>query len=282
MKNASLVAVLSIAFSSLAAIGCNGQHDPFAGDDFDPVMYTMDGPNIPNGANPACLADPDIRLAIMELGNNRLSIEGTTEDGRPMLPKMSAVGPACRHVIKDILECALGDDQSARDSEAGENYVGRVGLATEWENRALTDQERRWISGCMVQRLNYFGISVPILLEGNQDPIAIDEELRQDYPFAESTAWGDIFTPGLSEFAWVCTEKDVWSLCGRDRGEPWIDTRVCDGVQNCGINFVGKCGDVCVEGANGYWDCSGQFGYTETVRVRMQTNTHEPILGACE
>lgn len=262
MKKSSFVA-LSIVCASTVALG-------------------GEGPKLPNGASPACLADLNVREALKALGDDKVTAGGTAPDGTPMLPSMPSVPAVCRHVIKDVMECALGDGQSVMDQENGEVYTGQVGLAEEWENMSLSAQERRWVSACMIQRLNYFGISVPVLLEGDEEGIEIDQGLSQDYPFAESTAWGDIFTGNEGKIAWICTEEDVWSICPRDLGEPWMDTRVCDGAQNCGIAFAGRCEDACVLTAGGYWDCSAQYGFSETVRVRMQTNTHPPVLGMCQ
>lgn len=284
MKKSRLVA-LSIAGASLVALGCNGQPGgvPVSGDDLDlPLGALGGGPTVPNGASPACFADLTVRQALADLAGDRATTGGVAPDGTSMLPSMPEVPAACRHILKDVMECALRDDQAVMDQETGAIYTGYVGLATEWEVRALDAEERRWVSACMVQRLNYFGISVPILLEGQKAEIETDESYRGDYPFAESTAWGDVFTGSAGEFAWICTEEDVWSLCPRDLGEPWVDTRVCDGVQDCGIAFAGRCSDACDPTAGGYWDCSAKYGFAETVRVRMQTNTHEPILGACE
>jgi hypothetical protein len=284
MKNSSLVA-LSIACASVVAMGCHGQSGdvPVAGNEPDPPFSTLGGgPTIPNGASPACLSNSRVRQAITALGNDRVTAGGVAMDGTYLLPSMPDVPSECRHILKDLMECALRDDQSVMDQENGAVYTGQVGLAEEWGSRALFDRERRWVSACMIQRLNYFGISVPILLEGDTAPIAVDPVLRQSYPFAESTAWGDIFKGSAGDFAWICTEEDVWSICPKDLGEPWVDTRVCDGVQDCGIAFAGRCSDACTLTAGGYWDCSAQFGFVETVRVRMETNTHPPVLGMCQ
>lgn len=281
MKKSSLVAVLSIAGASLVAIGCNGQPGPIGGDELDLPYDTLEGgPTMPNGASPACLASQTVREALEGLAGDALVGKDTAGD-LPLLPSMPDVPSECRHIIKDVIECALDDTLTVVDKDTAEEYTGHVGLATEWEHRALDAEERRWVSACMIQRLNYFGMSIPILLEGEKDVINIDEDLQHSYPFAESTAWGDIFTGSAGEYAWICTEEDVWSTC-EDLGEPWVDARVCDGVQDCGIHFAGRCQDVCDLSPGGYWDCSTQFGFFETVRVRIETNPHPPVLGMCE
>lgn len=284
MKKSSLVA-LSIVLGSLSALGCHGQPGGAsdAGDELDVPLGTLgSGPKVPNGASPVCLADMNVRQALAALAGDRITAGGTASDGTFMLPSMPGVPSQCRHIVEDVMQCALGEGQSARDEDTGAVYVGQVGLAEEWADRALTDRERRWVSGCLIQRLNYFGITVPVLLEGDTDPIAIDEDFRGEYPFAESTAWGDVFKGSAGELAWICTEEEVWSICPRDLGKPWIDTRVCDGVEDCGITFAGRCADACEANAGGHWDCSAQYGFVETVRVRMQDNPHPPVLGACE
>lgn len=288
MKKSSL-AVLSIAGACLLALGCNGPDGHgVTGDEFELPVETMGGgPTIPNGATAACLSDQAIRASLEQIANDPIFSGGMSPTGLPLLNHVDVPAP-CRHIIKDVVECALGTEQSVLDEDAGLVYTGIVGLAEEWEKEPLSQEQRRWVSACMIQRLNYFGMSIPILLEGAQTNILINHELEQIYPFAESTAWGNVFDgSAIGAFGYICTEEDVWSICPEYHGKEWIDTRVCDGVQggvpNCGITFLGKCEDWCTPTADGYWVCPWQNNtwIPETIRVRMETNTHEPILGPC-
>ncbi len=270
----------SIVFASASLMGCVGGDEPVE-DDLSPPLETLQGPGVNNGLIPSCLADQAIRRTIEDLARDGIARE-VDQSGMRILRRTPDIPVTCRKIVQDLVECALGDEQSVIDRETDTVYYGSVGLAKEWVGLPLSASESRWVSACMIQHLNYFGMVVPILLEGDHPAIAQNPERQQEYPFQESTAWGDLFNPPANgSIGWICTEMDVWSTCPEDLGGPWIDTRVCDGVANCGIQFVGRCEQNCTRTATGGWDCSAQYGYTETVRARMQTNTHPPILGPC-
>jgi hypothetical protein len=76
----------------------------------------------------------------------------------------------------------------------GELYRGWWGLAPSWLGGVLNTDGRRYVTACMVQQLNYYGAHVPILLEGNHPALAASVNYSAQYPLAESTVFGDLFS----------------------------------------------------------------------------------------
>jgi hypothetical protein len=137
------------------------------------------------------------------------------------------------------------------------------------------------VTGCLVERLNASGTSVPILLEGPNPAIAQDPELEAVYSIPESTAFGDLFSstnplsglvPAFS--AYVCWE-DMLPQSRGTLGLPLLEQRICDDAPLCGLVTLGPCSLVCTD--NGpYRACSPSLlspAWTQTVRVRLQTLT---------
>jgi hypothetical protein len=134
----------------------------------------------------------------------------------------------------------------------------------------------------MVQRLNYFGASVPILLEGPHSAIAQHPTYGPRYPIEESTAFGDLFssttplTGLLPAFTvYVCWESMLPQSCD-PLGLPLLfEERICDGAPLCGLMTLGPCATSCTQ--NGpYWACKPDLlspSWTQTVRVKLETAT---------
>ena len=106
--------------------------------------------------------------------------------------------------------------------------------------------------------------------------LAPNRQVDPNYPFVESSAWGDLFSSidpligGKPPYkAYVCAESDLASTCGSDSGLAEIKLRICDkmGAQ-CGLTFKGVCGSPtsgCVN-VGGYWSCGTN---AQTVRVQL-------------
>ncbi|WP_309887719.1 hypothetical protein [Archangium sp.] len=236
-----------------------------------------DPPKGLNGTSPACFWAHGTQQALRSLGQAAL------DQGAGFLPDipLSQVSESCRHVLRSAVECALTPDQSVVDAVTGELYTGWWGLAPSWSSNVLETQGRRYVTACMVQRLNYYGASVPILLEGPSSPIARTASFDAQYAIEESTVFGDLFsstTPLLGLLpafnVYVCWESLLPQSCGL-WGLPLLEKRICDDVPLCGLVTLGPCALSCVE--NGpYWKCRPKLlasWWTETVRVKLETAT---------
>ena len=107
-------------------------------------------PNGANGTRPSCFWAHGTQQALRALGGAAL------DQGQGQLPSipLTQVSADCREVLRSAVQCALTQDQSVTDAVTGEHYTGWWGLAPSWLNGALDVDGRRFVTGCMVQRLN--------------------------------------------------------------------------------------------------------------------------------
>ncbi|WP_257463068.1 hypothetical protein [Archangium lipolyticum] len=233
-------------------------------------------PNGLNGTKPSCFWASGTQQALRMLGGAAL------DQGAGSLPDipLSQVSQSCRHVLRSAVQCALTPDQSIRDPVTDEVYTGWWGLAPSWRGEVLNTEGRRYVTACMVQRLNYYGTSVPILLDGPHSALAGGTAHASQYPIEESTVFGDLFSsttpllgilPAFNVF--VCWESLLPQSCGLLGLPLLLEKRICDDVPLCGLLTLGPCALSCVEDGS-HWKCRpGLLGplWTETVRVKLET-----------
>jgi hypothetical protein len=244
----------------------------------NPLLDDRPPPNGANGTRPGCFWATGTQQALRTLGGTALDQGAGFITNIPL----SQVSADCREVLRSAVECALTPEQSVSDPVTGTLYTGWWGLAPSWRNESLNVDGRRYVTGCMIQRLNYYGASVPILLEGAHPAIAQNAAFGPQYPIEESTAFGDLFssttplTGLLPAFnAYVCWESLLPQSCGL-LGLPLLfEERICDGVPLCGLITVGPCATSCTQ--NGpYWSCKPNLlapSWPQTVRVKLETET---------
>lgn len=236
-------------------------------------------PNGANGTRPSCFWAAGSQQALRTLGGAALNQGGGSITSIPL----SQISEDCREVLRSAVECALTPDQSVSDPVTGETYTGWWGLAPSWLGSVLNTDGRRYVTACMVQRLNFSGTEVPILLEGPHSAIAQNATYAPQYPIAESTVFGDLFSSTtlldglLPAFnVYVCWESLLPQACGGILNLPLLFAeRICDDLPLCGVMTLGPCSLSCVQ--NGpYWQCKpGLFSpwWTQTVRVKLETAT---------
>lgn len=232
-------------------------------------------PNGANGTPPSCFWAPGAQQALRTLGGAAL------DQGAGFLTdiSLSQVPQECRQVLRSAVACALTPEQSVSDPVTGDIYRGWWGLAPSWREESLNVDGRRYVTGCMVQRLNYFGASVPILLEGAHPAIAQHPQYGPQYPIAESTVFGDLFSsttpltgllPAFNVF--VCWESVLPQACGLLNLPLLFEERICDDAPLCGVVPVGPCATACTQ--NGaYWQCKPNLlsqAWPQTVRVKLE------------
>jgi hypothetical protein len=242
----------------------------------DEVVDERPPPNGANGTSPSCFWAQGTQQALRTMGGSALD-QG---QGQLLSIPLTQVSSKCREVLRSAVECALTREQSVQDPVTGERYTGWWGLAPAWQSGALDVDGRRYVTGCMVQRLNYYGTHVPILLEGRHSAIARNATFGPEYPIEESTAFGDLFSsnaplgllPAFNLF--VCWEDLLPQSCGF-LGLPLLEKRLCDDVPLCGLTVLGPCALSCAQD-DGYWKCRPGLlssEWTQTVRVKLETAT---------
>jgi hypothetical protein len=226
-----------------------------------------------NGMPPSCFWALGSQGALRALGGAALDQGG----GFIASISLTDVPASCRIVVRDAVQCALPEKESVTDPVTGEVYDGWWGLAPDWLNGALDANGRRYVTACMVERLNFSGNQVPILLEGPPSVIAYDPRYDADFPIKESTAFGDLFSSTTSLLglapaftAYVCWE-DLIPASDGPLGLPLLGRRICDDAPLCGLVTLGPCATSCAP-SGPYWQCSPGLllpAWTQTVRVKL-------------
>lgn len=168
----------------------------------------------------------------------------------PLADMRMASTPAARQTLQYLASCALdaGTVLTARHEGVDHAFPGSIGLAPEWHGRAMTEDEQRWVSACMLSRTNYFGTPVAISMrlgfasraEGLQDRgndhTAFTEE--------EGSFFGNLFA--ARPVAYVCSPphseaaRALFAAQHRICALP-AATHEGKAVTACGIVHVGEC-----------------------------------------
>lgn len=190
------------------------------------------------------------------------------------LPSVSLLSTCRDEVLANVVECALAQNQWVKDPSTGKFYQGHWGLAPSWYSMPLNPSGRRYVTACLVQRLNAFAAEVPILLEGASPPIQKNPAMELDFPFEESIAYGDLFTPPVSSSVVVnvCYNDNLDSACHANgtNAVDWLRLRICDSSPTCGLHIVGKCSSNCTVSGSGYKICKRYDGSADDATIQVQ------------
>jgi hypothetical protein len=186
-------------------------------------------------------------LAVNGLAVNGLAVNGLAVNG---LAVNGLADPAAHAFMTYLVSCALPAGRSvtypAGDSTT--TLVGEIGLAPSWEHQSCDLTCQRWVSACILARVNHLGVHREISMRGDNKALAIVPHELQLYTEAEATYYGNLFQNDKSLYACM------------PRGAKGI-TRVCgDSLSDCPMAVVGFCPDVCEQEGKfrTYLDCASQ------------------------
>jgi hypothetical protein len=226
------------------------------------------------------------RLAANRLAGNRLA--GNRLAGNQLAVNQLAATDLLateegREVLSYLLNCALPDGTTmeatvpgAPDSAPPETaytctnelcvFDGGLGLAPKWVIRRLRARERRWVSACVLARVNLFTTAEAVSLRGPHDALAVTGEEAALYTLAEGAFYGDIFKEEGEPIIWIACrgEGQAASESGglnlRDCAEPDPDN---PGLTECGFTWAGDCADYSPEFPSPYACKDSSAGYYE-------------------
>ena len=207
MKSLRYVIVL-LATSTSLMVGCTGGETELGAADFDVPLETAgwggstDPPIGINGLKPIEFWSPTAQNALRDLGKVALSDGGsfTTAAGDkipmlPSIPSLDLLQSTYPDVISHLIECALRDREQIYDPINGRELRGWWGLGSSWLAGKLSGntEEERWVTGCMLARLNSLGVHEDLLLEGAVSQIEVNATYNPIFKFNESTLMGNMF-----------------------------------------------------------------------------------------
>jgi len=200
------------------------------------------------------------RLVANKLSSNKITANGLqanldtseilqTEDGREVYSYMiSCALPAGKTIeadIPDAADTAPPDTlYSCKNGHCG--FPGSIGLAEHWIDRALSPRGQRWVTACLLARVNAYGVSVKISLRGDAPSLSVSPDEAAKYTLQEGAFYGNIFGDPEKALDWnACRGKN--KLATPDAGD--LKLRACTEPDRndpshtqCGFNYAGDCG----------------------------------------
>jgi hypothetical protein len=216
----------------------------------------------------ACVGDPDVStrtqgvaegnaIAINAIAINGIALNGIAINGIAInslsnnLYVMTSTDLLAtdegREVLKYVVSCAIPTGTTLTGSHAGitYNFIGEIGLAPAWLGRGLRETEQRWVSACLLSRVNRFGVPVSISIRGPHQALTVTEEEALVYSVEEGAFYGNVFQGVEGPMVWnACRGRDqavseTGTLELRDCTEPDPEN---PGLTLCGFNYTGDCG----------------------------------------
>ena len=194
------------------------------------------------------------RLSANQLSSNRLEANADiaemlgTADGREVYSYMMScalpAGKTIEATIPGAPDTAPPDTLYTCTNERC-SFPGSLGLAEHWIDRSLDPKGQRWVTACLLARVNLYGVSVEISLRGVAPQLSVSPDEAELYSLQEGAFYGNIFADPDQPLDWnACRGKDqareeVGGLEFRDCTEPDPNDPT---HTKCGFKYAGDCG----------------------------------------
>ncbi len=226
MKTQPSLGCLLLVLGAFAATGCVASTDEVVGVAEEAALTT-------NALTTNALTTNALTtnaLTTNALTTNALTTNALTTNA---LISQALTDPNAREVLKYIVSCAL--PVGAQISTPTGNYEGALGLAPQWgkPNGRCDESCQEWVSGCVLSRVDYAGVHVPISVRGQHKALATSAQERRDYPNREATYYGNIFKAPQLRFACLTPgATEIPRVCGPS-------------LASCVMTITGYCNEVC-------------------------------------
>jgi hypothetical protein len=188
-------------------------------------------------------------LHLNGLGFNGLKVNGLGLNGlvdasndSSLLEKMARTDQG-REVLGVLAACALSAGDALKVSTDDGDYLfsGSLGLAPEWRTGALSEQDQRWVSACLLAHVNGVGAHVPISLRGDHPALQPTIKEVANYQAEEGAFYGNLF--GEEPYAASCVGDH--GISSPDLKDRVCATEVVGSKTACGFVSAGQCQEVC-------------------------------------
>lgn len=215
------------------------------------------------------------RIALNRIALNRIALNRIALNN--LQANLGSIGTLLdtaegREVFSFVISCALEDGiilTVDHPTQGQLNFLGEVGLAPRWETRSMNSSEQRWVSACLLARVNNNDVTVQVSLRGPDDALDTTASERAAWTLQEGAFFGDVFQPDNKPLEmYACRGRD--QAAGPEDGD--MDARDCTepdptqpGLTLCGMTYAGDCADfvapknkfACDREIDGYYvDCS--------------------------
>ncbi len=221
-----------VSVCGLAPPGCGAPEDE---------VFEIDGALIASNALSANALSANA-LSANALSANALSANALSANALSA-NALSANGlrdPLAREFLKYVVSCALPKGEGFGLSVDGvlHQFDGELGLAPAWgqDDGSCDGECQRWVSACVMARVDFLGVKRLISLRGNHRALQVSPRELCNYPVREATYYGNLFAQGQHRY-----------LCLSPRQVS--NERVCGpSLANCPMTVMGSCADVCRKG----------------------------------
>jgi hypothetical protein len=183
-----------------------------------------------------------------------------------------------QRLLKYVVECALPRSDRLLTSYQGRDVVleGSVGLASDWKRHALSEIDQRWLSACILSRINAFGATVQLSLRGAHPALqkSVTLEESRNFGFQEGAFYGNLFANPPAIYA--C--RGAGGLKRARAKEQRVCTEASQDdsqTSRCGIVLTGGCSQACSsrDAQQGFFThcAGGGQSYSEVVTVFLKT-----------
>jgi hypothetical protein len=146
-----------------------------------------------------------------------------------------------------IVSCALPLDAVLVATIDGNelDFFGEIGLTPQWQSASLDLTGQRWVSACLLARVNAHSVLVPFSARGPNLGLAVSDDERDLFTLEEGAFYGNVFVPADQPIQWfACRGKaqaagETGGLIERDCAEP---DPAKPSITQCGFGFAGDCG----------------------------------------
>ncbi|MBA3463423.1 MAG: hypothetical protein H0T46_25940 [Deltaproteobacteria bacterium] len=198
------------------------------------------------------------RLAVNRLAVNRLAVNGMAIASADVEALAAEEGGL--ELLSYMVSCALPEGASL--AVAGEELRGSLGVAPSWLDAGLDVSGQRWLTACLLARVNYFGIEVRLSMRGANDALTTTAEERAAYPVLEGAFWGNLFGETADKTSCISSYKATAPQVGSLPLRECTVTDAATGRTRCDYTPAGTCEDIC-EGSQ----CAGA---SEVISVYLE------------
>jgi hypothetical protein len=207
------------------------------------------------------------RAGINRLAATRLASGRVTGLRMKVSPSAAALlaTPEGQDVFGLMVTCAMPAQVSIVATIGGSDveFAGDAGLAPQWLFGGLDESSQRWVSACMLARVNGNDLMIPISMRGPSAALASSGDERATWTLEEGAFFGNVFTPVGAPIQWfACRGRDkaaagnVGNLADRTCAAP---DPANPGFTLCGFTFAGDCGSFAADQACESFSSTGTY-----------------------
>jgi hypothetical protein len=182
---------------------------------------------------------------------NGLFANGLALDGSGTMSAAAADvlrDPAVRPLFSYIVSCALPQGKALNVTVDGQalTFPGSIGVAPEWLGGTCDSSCQRWVTACVIARVNHLGQHVEISMRGANRSLVVGAREVQQFNVREAAYFGNLFQPIPEVHACLPNgARGIERVCGPS-------------LEGCPIDVVGRCEDVCAGTgtASSFRDCA--------------------------